>query len=442
MNMYDIIYRKREGEALSREEIAFFLKGYTDGIIPDYQASALLMAAFLKGLSDQETLDLTQEMLASGEVLDLSALPGFKLDKHSTGGVGDKTSLVLAPLLAAAGVTVPKLSGRGLGHTGGTIDKLEAIPGFRTDISMEEFLAQLREIGLGILGASVKLAPADKALYALRDVTATVDHPSLIASSIMSKKLAAGADGILLDVKFGEGAFMKTPEDAVHLSKIMVELGEKSGKRTRALISSMEAPLGKAIGNSLEVREAAKTLLGEGPQDLRELCLTLATHGLMMSGDATDEAQAREKLEELITSGAAYEKFQSFLEMQGGDFSAMEEEVPALTLRAEKSGILSSVHALGVARAALACGAGRRTKEDAIDPSAGVYLHVQEGEEVEESQPLAYIYTKNDTAVPEAIRLLKESLKIGEEKRPTAPLIYGVVEWIDGESRFSQRKGE
>lgn len=442
MNMYDILLKKREGEELSAEEISFFVQGFSRGEIPDYQASAFLMAAFLKGLSSKETVELTQQMLLSGDSLDLSEIEGFKLDKHSTGGVGDKTSLVLAPLLASAGVIVPKLSGRGLGHTGGTIDKLESIPGFQTDLPMERFLEQLQKIGFGILGASANLAPADKALYALRDVTATVEHPSLIASSIMSKKLAAGADGILLDVKFGEGAFMKTPEEALLLSKMLVEIGEKSGKKTRALISSMEAPLGKAVGNSLEVREAMDALKGEGPTDLQELCLTLATQGLLMSGQMSEEEKARHLLVEKIRSGAAFEKFLQFVREQGGDLDAMPKEKEAAVFRAPQSGVVRRIHALPVARAALSCGAGRRKKTDAIDPGAGILLHVQEGDRVETGDILAGIYTRREEAVSEAQALLKDSFVIDDTVALPSPMIYGTVYYEKGESVFSPMKGK
>ncbi len=426
MNMYDILYKKRESQPLSQAEIAYFIRGFTRGEIPDYQASAFLMAAFINGLSPDETVELTRQMLLSGDMLDLSGIGGFTLDKHSTGGVGDKTSLVLAPLLAAAGIVVPKLSGRGLGHTGGTIDKLESIPGFQTELAMEDFLDQLRKIGVGILSASGDLAPADKALYALRDVTATVDHPSLIASSIMSKKLAVGADGILLDVKFGEGAFMKTAEDAIELSKILVDIGEKNSKQTRALISSMETPLGKAVGNSLEVREAALTLQGKGPDDLQELCVQLAIHGLLMSGKCRDEREAQFRLLQLIDSGAAYEKFVDFIRFQGGDIDSLPVEKEVGVYRAQSSGYVERIHSLPVAKAALICGAGRQTKADCIDPTAGILLHVQEGERVEEGDILASIFSKKENRIQEVLDYLKAAFILGERKeRP--PLIKGVV---------------
>ncbi len=442
MNMYEILYKKREGKTLSEEEIAFFVQGFSKGEIPDYQASAFLMAAFLKGLTSEETIELTRQMLLSGERLDLSEVKGFTLDKHSTGGVGDKTSLVLAPLLAAAGVIVPKLSGRGLGHTGGTIDKLESIPGFATELPLERFLSQLKDIGFGILGASANLAPADKALYALRDVTATVDHPSLIASSIMSKKLAAGADGILLDVKYGEGAFMKTPEEAVELSKILVEIGEGSGKRTRTLISSMEAPLGKAVGNSLEVREAMDALRGKGPKDLQELCMKLAEQGLVMSGQFDEEEAAAEHLSELIHSGAAFEKFLSFVEAQGGMLDAMEQEQEVAVFCAPKNGIVNRIHALPVARAALALGAGRRTKEDIIDPGAGVLLRVQEGERVQAGDVLATLYSARREKSEEALAILETSFQLEDKERKRSPLIYGSVYNKDNHIIFSPSKGD
>ncbi|MQL52068.1 pyrimidine-nucleoside phosphorylase, partial [Desulfofundulus thermobenzoicus] len=381
MRMYDIILKKRRGHELATEEINFFVQGYTAGRIPDCQAAALLMAVFFQGLTARETADLTLAMAGSGDRMDLSAIPGPKVDKHSTGGVGDKTTLVLAPLVAAAGVPVAKMSGRGLGHTGGTADKLEAIPGFKVNLSPEDFIRQIRENGLAVVTQTGNLVPADKKLYALRDATATVDSIPLIASSVMSKKIAAGAGAVVLDVKAGSGAFMRSVEDALALARTMVAIGHQVGLRTVAVISDMDQPLGLAVGNALEVREAVETLAGKGPADLRELCLVLGSHMLVLAGAVDGVEQGREKLADLLDRGQALAKFREMIRAQGGDPRVVEN--PALLpaareqepVRAGQEGYVTAIQAEGIGRAAMLLGAGRRTKEDAIDPAVGVVLH-------------------------------------------------------------------
>ncbi len=401
-NMYDIIRKKRDGEVLGEEEIAWFTEGFTRGVIPDYQAAALLMAIYFKGMTEEETAALTLSMARSGDVLDLSCIPGIKVDKHSTGGVGDKTTLVLAPLVSACGVPVAKMSGRGLGYTGGTIDKLESIPGFRTLLTEEEFIRNVKEIGIAVMEPTGQLAPADKKLYALRDVTATVDQLSLIAASIMSKKLAAGADAILLDVKTGSGAFMKKPEDAALLAQEMIRIGRHAGRKVEAVISDMDQPLGRAVGNALEVKEAMETLQGKGSEDLTELCLELGAKMVLLGGKADSAAGADQLVREALLSGDAFEKFRQFVKRQGGDLSCLED--PARLIHADiqrpilsqKEGYLTNMNCEEIGMAAVLSGAGRRKKEDGIDFSAGFYLLAKKGAYVKEGEPLAVLYA-NDT---------------------------------------------
>lgn len=419
MRMYDLIMKKRSGQALSDQEIAFFIEGYTEGSIPDYQASALLMAIYFQGMDEHETAVLTDCMAHSGDMVDLSAIQGIKVDKHSTGGVGDKTSLVIGPIVAACGVPVAKMSGRGLGHTGGTLDKLESIPGLSVAIERERFFEIVRDTGLSIIGQTGNIAPADKKLYALRDVTATVDNLSLIASSIMSKKLAAGSDAILLDVKTGSGAFMKTLDDSIALAQAMVSIGERNGRKTVALITEMDIPLGHAIGNALEVAEAVDTLKGNGPADLTEVCLQLAANMLFLAGKGTLDT-CKNMAQEALTSGKAVEKLKAMAAAQGGDISVIED-----TTRFEKSPIIYKVKAArsgwithmqteicGIASVVL--GAGRASKEDIIDPAAGIVLTKKIGERVECGETIALLHTARADALPQAEQMLLDAVEIGD----------------------------
>jgi pyrimidine-nucleoside phosphorylase len=423
MNPVRFIQAKRDGLAHAKEEMAAFLLGYLRDEVPDYQVSAWLMAVFFRGLSQEETLWLTEIMAHSGKVLDLSHLP-HPVDKHSSGGVGDKTTLVVAPILAASGCTVAKMSGRGLAHTGGTIDKLESIPGWRGEMTEAEFLERARKVGLVIAAQSQELAPLDGKLYALRDVTATVESLPLIASSIMSKKLAAGARSIVLDVKVGKGAFMKTLEAARALAEAMVAIGKGASRRVRAVLTSMEAPLGQAVGNALEVREAILTLKGEGPEDLLQVALTLAEEALKLEG--LDPGLARRVLEE----GRALEKFRAFLEAQGGDPRVVEdlsllplgEELPLLS---QEEGVVQEVDALKVGLAVLALGGGRRKKGEAIDHGVGVHLLKKPGDRVERGEALALVYHRN-RGLEEALGLLGEAFRLGESASPS-PLVLGMV---------------
>ncbi|KYC71261.1 MULTISPECIES: pyrimidine-nucleoside phosphorylase [Heyndrickxia] len=411
MRMIDIIEKKRNGKELATEEINFFVKGYTEGTIPDYQASALAMAIYFQDMSDREIADLTMAMVHSGETLDLSAIHGIKVDKHSTGGVGDTTTLVLAPLVAALGVPVAKMSGRGLGHTGGTIDKLESIQGFHVEITTDQFIDLVNREKVAIIGQTADLAPADKKLYALRDVTATVDSIPLIASSIMSKKIAAGADAIVLDVTTGAGAFMKNEEDAIRLAETMVRIGNHVGRKTMAVISDMSQPLGYAIGNALEVKEAIDTLKGEGPDDLTELVLALGSQMVVLAGKATTLEEARNMLKEAIASGAGLAKFKKFVANQGGDPSVIDhpEKLPqakyAIDLPAITSGYVSQMVADQIGVAAMMLGAGRATKEDKIDFAVGIVLRKKVGDRVEAGEPLATIYANR-----EAVEDVKEKI--------------------------------
>ena len=414
MRMYDIIIKKRNGEALSDEEIAFFIKGYTDGSIPDYQASALLMAIYFRGMTDKEIATLTMEMAHSGDMLDLSAIKGLKADKHSTGGVGDKTSLVLTPLAASIGIPVAKMSGRGLGHTGGTIDKLESFPGFSTDISEEKFINNVNTIGIAIAGKTKNMAPADKKLYALRDVTGTVDSIPLIASSIMSKKLAAGADVIVLDVKTGSGAFMKTEEDSVRLANEMVKIGNNVGRRTLAVISDMDEPLGYAVGNAIEVKEAIDTLNGHGPADLLELCLTIGSLMAVGTGKAANVDEARTLLLEKLNDGSALKKFAEFVEAQGGDSAPVYDTklLPQASIVKEVyapvDGYVSHIESDRVGISAMKLGGGRETKESPIDLSVGILINKKVGDKVEKGEKIATLYANDGEKLAAAITELEQ----------------------------------
>ncbi|MCD7715651.1 MAG: pyrimidine-nucleoside phosphorylase [Lachnospiraceae bacterium] len=432
MRMYDIIMKKRSGLALSEEEIRWMITGYTKGDIPDYQMSAFLMAVYFKGMTDEETALLTDAMAKSGEQLDLSDLPGVKVDKHSTGGVGDKTTLIVAPVVAACGCTVAKMSGRGLGHTGGTVDKLESIPGTRTSLSKEEFLDVVRHTGIAVTGQSPNLAPADKKLYALRDVTATVDSIPLIAASIMSKKLAAGSDCIVLDVKTGSGAFMKTVEDSVLLAEKMVAIGVHNGKRIAALITNMDIPLGYQIGNSLEVEEAVRTLRGQGPKDLTEVSLALASQLLYLAGDG-DLDHCRKMAQDALNSGAALEKLAAMIEAQGGDAECVRHPEKLgrasveVDVTAEKSGYITKMDSAGIGIAAMLLGAGRETKESEIDPLAGIILKKKTGDSVKKGEPIATLFTSDPAKVDAAKARFLEAVSVGRTAPEKKPLIFARV---------------
>lgn len=402
MRMVDIIEKKRDGQELTTAEINFFIEGYTKGEIPDYQASALAMAIYFQDMNDRERADLTRAMVESGDTIDLSAIDGVKVDKHSTGGVGDTTTLVLAPLVASLGVPVAKMSGRGLGHTGGTIDKLESIAGFHVELTREQFIDLVNRDKVAVIGQSGNLTPADKKLYALRDVTGTVNSIPLIASSIMSKKIAAGADAIVLDVKTGDGAFMKTQEDAEKLAHAMVRIGNHVGRKTIAIISDMSQPLGFAIGNALEVKEAIETLQGKGPKDLTELVLTLGSQMVILAGKAKTSEEAKEMLLDAIHSGKALAKFKEFLANQGGDASIVDDltKLPQakykIELPAKQSGYISRMVADEIGVASMILGAGRATKEDVIDLAVGLVLHKKVGNKVEEGESILTIYSNRE----------------------------------------------
>lgn len=429
MRMVDVIEKKRDGHELSTEEIQFFVDGYTDGSIPDYQVSALTMAIFFQGMTEKERADLTMAMVKSGDQIDLSAIEGVKVDKHSTGGVGDTTTLVLGPLVAAVGVPVAKMSGRGLGHTGGTIDKLESVEGFHVEIGNDEFINLVNKNKIAVIGQSGNLTPADKKLYSLRDVTATVDSIPLIASSIMSKKIAAGADAIVLDVKTGAGAFMKTLDDSRELAKAMVRIGNNVGRRTMAVISDMSQPLGYAIGNALEVKEAIDTLKGEGPEDLTELCLTLGSHMVFLAGKAESLGEARSKLEEVIKNGTALETFKVFLASQGGDASVVDDpsRLPqakyTFELEAKEAGYVAEIVADEVGTAAMLLGAGRATKESEIDLAVGLLLRKKIGDKVEKGDALLTIYS-NFEDVNEVKEMLYENIKVSSEHVDAPILVH------------------
>lgn len=433
MRMYDIIIKKRNGEALSDEEIAYFIKGYTDGTIPDYQASALLMAIYFQGMTEHETAVLTMEMAHSGDMLDLSAIKGMKADKHSTGGVGDKTSLVLTPLAASIGIPVAKMSGRGLGHTGGTIDKLESFPGFTTGISEEQFINNVNTIGIAIAGQTKNMAPADKKLYALRDVTGTVDSIPLIASSIMSKKLAAGADVIVLDVKTGSGAFMKTEEDSIKLAEEMVKIGNNVGRKTLAVISDMDEPLGYAVGNAIEVKEAIDTLNGHGTADLLELCLTIGSLMAIGTGKAGSTEEARRLLIEKLDDGSALKKFAEFVEAQGGDSAPVfnTDLLPQASIVREVTspvdGYVSHIESDRVGISAMKLGGGRETKESEIDLSVGILINKKVGDSVKKGEKIATLYANDNAKLEAALSELEQSYSYSQTPVERPELIKTII---------------
>jgi len=431
--MYDIIYKKRSGYELSKEEINFFIDGYVKGDIPDYQVSALLMAIYFQGMTKRETADLTMAMVQSGDVVDLSAIEGTKVDKHSTGGVGDTTTLVVAPLVAACGVPVAKMSGRGLGHTGGTLDKLESIPGFNVFLPSQRFIEVVNQVGLAVIGQTENLVPADKMLYALRDVTATIDSIPLIASSIMSKKIAAGCDAIVLDVKVGSGAFMGNIEEAFELARQMVEIGTQVGRRTTALVTDMNQPLGMAIGNALEVKEAIEVLKGMHPGPLQEVCVLLGAYMLYTAGRCKSVEEGMKAIEDALHRGMGLQKLREMIAAQDGNEKIVDDPnlLPIarriITVRSEQSGYILSTNAQVIGTSAMLLGAGRNTKEDIIDPSVGIVMKKRLGEKVEAGEILAEFYVNDDKHLEEAMNLFKKAIKIGIPKPDAKPLIYGVV---------------
>ena len=441
MRMYDIIEKKRDGYELSDQEISFFIKEYTAGIIPDYQAAALLMAIYLKGMNEKETASLTNFMAHSGDTIDLSAIPGIKVDKHSTGGVGDKTSLILGPIVAACGIPVAKMSGRGLGHTGGTIDKLESIPGFNTAISREAFIDNVKQIGISIAGQTGNLAPADKKLYALRDVTATVSNISLISSSIMSKKLASGADRIVLDVKTGSGAFMKSIEESIELACEMVSIGKNTGRQTVAVVTDMDIPLGFGIGNSIEIIEAIETLKCKGPSDLQQVSFYLAARMLELSGYAEFD-KCLSTVEETVKSGKALDKLSQLIEKQGGDkrviddYSLFPQSKYTFEYKAKVSGYIEAMKTDSIGIASLVLGAGRETKESSIDYSAGIILHKKTGEKVSAGEMVATLYTNLQEKLSESADILDRAITISNNKPVQKPLVLAFVDKDCNVQRF------
>jgi pyrimidine-nucleoside phosphorylase len=433
MRTVDLILRKRGGEELSVEEIQYLINGYTTGDIPDYQMAAFLMATYFTGMTDRELSSFTEVMMASGEVLNLDDIPGVKVDKHSTGGVGDKTSLICAPIAAAAGVVVPMISGRSLGHTGGTLDKLESIPGFRTDLTLDQFRAQLTELGLAFIGQSEEIAPADKRLYALRDVTGTVEAISLIASSIMSKKMAEGLDALVLDVKVGDGAFMKKQVDARRLAAAMVGVGRRLDKKVQALITDMHQPLGYAVGNALEVMEVSQTLQKAGPADLTRLSLELAARMIYLGKVTASLDDARKLAEDKLMDGSAYRKFKQVVEAQGGNPQALDrfELLPNATgmreILSPRAGFVSAIKAEDIGRASAMMGAGRSRKEDVIDPAVGVILEVKAGEKVESGSVLCRLYYTSEENLDEAADLVEDAFRISGARPEERELILEVV---------------
>src|SRR5580693_1448396 len=433
MRTVDLIHRKRDAEELAPEEIEFLIEGYTSGDIPDYQMSSFLMAVFFSGMSDREISRLTECMLRSGDTVDLSAIPGVKVDKHSTGGVGDKTSFIVAPLAAAAGVVVPMMSGRALGHTGGTLDKLESIPGFRTDLTAEEFTAQLAQHGLAFIGQTDQLAPADRKLYALRDATATVESIPLIATSIMSKKLAEGVDALVLDVKVGNGAFMKKQVDARRLAQMMVGIGRRADKRVQALITDMNQPLGYAVGNALEVMEVSQTLQNAGPTDLTRLALELAARMIFLAKIVPTLEEAREVAQSKLLDGSGYRKFKDVIEAQGGNSQVLDrfELLPNATgvreIASPRAGYVSAIAAEDIGLASSRIGAGRNLKEDAIDPAVGVILEVKVGHKVDAGAVLCRVYYTGDENVEEASAEIEDAFRISAQPPEERELILEVV---------------
>jgi len=433
MRAVDIIRKKRDAGELTREEIEFLVRGATDDSVPDYQLAAWLMAVVWRGMSQVELAALTEAMLHSGQVLDLSDVPGVKVDKHSTGGVGDKTSLVIAPIVAAAGLPVPMISGRGLGHTGGTLDKLEAIPGFNVNLSLADFRRVLKECGCALIGQTPEIAPADKKLYSLRDVTATVESPYLICASIMSKKLAEGIDALVLDVKTGDGAFMKKETDAVYLAELMVETGKRMGKKMVALITDMEQPLGRKVGNALEVEECIEVLAGGGPEDLRELCLDLSAWMLTLGGKCKKVSQGREIAAEMISSGRARDKFREIIRLQGGDAGVVDDpgRLPKAKQMAKaftvKAGYITAIRCEQVGVASMLLGGGREKKEDSVDPAVGVVLEKKVGDEVKAGSALCTIHFNSEERKGEALAMLGGSFVIGPKKPAVRPLVRRII---------------
>ncbi|MGL4654732.1 MAG: pyrimidine-nucleoside phosphorylase [Sarcina sp.] len=432
MRMYDLILKKRQGEELTTEEINYFIENYTNGNIPDYQVSALMMAVFFNKMNKRETADLTMAMVNSGDILDLKEIDGIKVDKHSTGGVGDTTTLVLTPMVAALGVPVAKMSGRGLGHTGGTIDKLEAFDGFSVEMTNEQFINNVNTLKIAVGGQTGDLAPADKKLYALRDVTATVDNVSLIASSIMSKKIAAGADAIVLDVKVGDGAFMKNADDARLLAREMVDIGKNVGRNTIGIISDMDQPLGLAIGNALEVEEAINTLRGNGPKDLFELCLELGSNMVLLAGKAKSVEEAKEMLKGTIESGEAIEKLKQFVAAQGGNIDVIDDtsKLPKakyiLEVIADKDGVVSKIHAENIGLIAMELGAGRATKDSIIDLAVGIVLNKKREDAVKAGDVLAYVHANDLEKGQKAVEKILVNYEISESVE-RIPLIYDII---------------
>lgn len=433
MRMYDLILKKRQGNTLTKEEIQWMIREYTDGKIPDYQMSAMMMAVCFQGLDKEETYELTMAMAQSGEMLDLSGIEGVKVDKHSTGGVGDKTSLALTPIVASLGIPVAKMSGRGLGHTGGTIDKLESIPGFSTQLTDEQFEEQVNTIGVSIMGQTKDLAPADKLLYALRDVTATVDQISLIASSIMSKKLAAGADAILLDVKTGSGAFMKEESEAVKLAQGMVDIGKSAGRKMTAVITNMDEPLGMAVGNILEVKEAIDTLKGNGPKDFTELVETLASHMLILGGIAEKFDEALSMVRGAVRDGKALDKFKQFVSAQGGDTRYIDhpelfEQAHIIEeIRSEQDGFVERINAQEIGICSLILGGGRETKDSQIDPAVGLVFSKKVADPVKKGDLLATIYGNDEEKVKQAVKHFKENFHIAKDQPEKPQMIKQVL---------------
>jgi len=433
MVFYDLIIKKRDGQELTQEEISFIIKEYCEDRIPDYQMSAMLMAIYFKGMNINEIKYLTMAMVNSGEIIDLSSIPGIKVDKHSTGGVGDTTTLALAPMVAAAGVPVAKISGRGLGHTGGTIDKLESIKGFKTEIALDKFIQIVKSIGVSVISPTSNLATADKKLYALRDVTGTIDSIPLIVSSIMSKKIAAGADAIVLDVTTGSGAFMKEYKDSLKLAKIMVNIGLELGKETVAIISNMDEPLGFAVGNSLEVNEAIEALKNRGPEDLRNLCLTLGSYMLNLGGVVDNIQDGKEELIDILKEGLALKKFKEMISAQGGNAEVVEkpELLPSakysLKIKSIQSGYIQKIDSQLVGKSAMLLGAGREKKESKIDLSVGIILKKKVGNKVNVNEDLAEIYFNDSEKMKDAKKILLSSFVIGNKKPYKLPLILATV---------------
>jgi pyrimidine-nucleoside phosphorylase len=433
MRTVDLIHRKRDGEELSPEEIATLIDGYLRDEIPDYQISAFLMAVFFSGMTDREVSALTEAMMRSGDTVDLSDIPGLKVDKHSTGGVGDKTSLIVAPLAAACGVIVPMMSGRGLGHTGGTLDKLQAIPGFRFDLTLAEFRTLVQQVGCAMVGQTAEIAPADKILYGLRDVTATIESIPLITASIMSKKIAEGIDALVMDVKCGRGAFMKTPANARALAESLVATGRGNGVRTQALITAMDVPLGRAVGNALEVLESIDTLRGCGPPDLETLAVALAARMVLLGAPAAPLDQAEAKVRAALNSGRALEKFRQVIAHQGGDSRVIDDrgQLPRaphqLLVRAERPGYVVDIHAELVGRSSMLLGAGRDRKEDAVDPAVGVIVQARPGELVKTGHVLAEVHYRTQARLDEAVMLLRKAWRIDDAAPPRTAIVVDEI---------------